>query len=151
MIDPQAPDMQPGACQANARSLWKNIAPASLYLDAFPLAFGFADGPVTREEVDAGGLEPRIPTRDSPMIAAYVSALGLKAGDVQILSIIGPNGRIMAENLLEPLERPKAVYWLMAGLRRTSEAQWALGRSQARYTIIRDEWIVRDDRIFLDW
>ena len=85
------------------------------------------------------------------MIAAYVSALGLKAGDVQILSIIGPNGRIMAENLLEPLERPKAVYWLMAGLRRTSEAQWAQGRYQARYTIIRDEWIVRDDRIFLDW
>jgi hypothetical protein len=151
VIDPQAPDMPPGACQTKGRSLWKNIEPASLYLDAFPLAFGFADGPVTREEVDAGGLETRVPTRQSPMIAAYISVLGLRAGDVQILSIIGPNGQILAENLLEPLDGPKAVFWLMAGRRRASEAQWPPGLYQARYTIIRDEWIVRDDRISLDW
>ena len=134
VVDPFAPELAPAACAASgpARTLWgRSAAP---YRDPQVLNAGFAPGPVTMEQVEAG--EIATPTGGAPALVAYVRAIGLQAGDVQTLTLAAPDGTPLAASTTPPLDRNKAQWLTFAG-RRLKTAAWPPGRYRLRYEVKR--------------
>lgn len=137
-IDPFAPTAQADACDANASTesgLWDAAAAKALaYRRGVVLNAGFSDGPVSMEDVEAGGMLN--PTAHSPVIVAFVRAINLEAGDVQTLIVTGPKGEVIARSTLQPLDRPKAQYVMYAGKRAPAEG-WPPGQYVANFSVDR--------------
>jgi hypothetical protein len=126
-VDPFAYGAPAGACRGG-RSLWSQT-PA--YEARVVLNTGFAAQALTMGAVEAG-VAPA--GADPAALVAYVRAIGLKAGDVQTLTISGPNGATLVKNAAEPLPRDQAQRLIFAGIRRPAQG-WAKGRYVARYTV----------------
>jgi hypothetical protein len=84
-----------------------------------------------------------VAARTAPALVAYVRAIGLEAGDVQHLKVTGPDGALMAESRIDPLDGPKAQYLLYAG-RRTPGEGWPPGLYRGEY------WVERSGRRALE-
>lgn len=137
VVDPFAPALTEG-CRPErdaADSLWEESVRAALtYQAGAVLSAGFADGPVTQETVEAEATRP--PDRAAQAMVAFVHAIGLDTGDVQRLTVTGPDGRVFAENHAPPLVRPRAESLLFAGRRRPPEG-WAAGTYTATFRVMR--------------
>ncbi|MDP3749227.1 MAG: M23 family metallopeptidase [Phenylobacterium sp.] len=136
-VDPYRPDARPGTCDvaSSGRGLWNApAAKAVAYRPGAVLNTGFAGAPVTMESVEAGGVAT--PSADGPALVAYVRAINLQAGDVQSLSVRGPDGNALVQNTLAPLDRGKAQYVLYVG-KRTPTGGWRSGRYMATYVVTR--------------
>jgi murein DD-endopeptidase MepM/ murein hydrolase activator NlpD len=128
VVDPFAYGAPAGACRGG-RSLWRRT-PA--YAARVVLNTGFAAAPVTLAAVEAGGVAP--PGAASAAMVAYVRAIGLKAGDVQALTIRGPDGAVAFQHKADPLPRDQAQRLMFGGRRKPAQG-WAKGRYTALYTI----------------
>lgn len=138
MVDPSAPNLPNGTCagQNPPASTWTQAAAdAMAYKPGVVLNAGFAAAPVSMEAIEAGGIAP--PTRASPMLVAYVRAINLRGGDVQQLTIVGPDGKPLAAGAQPPLDRAKAQYMMFTG-KRAGGAPWAPGEYKASYVVKRD-------------
>lgn len=136
-IDPFASDLKADACGAG-RSLWsKDAADALAYHSPDVINAGFSSGPVTMEQVEAGSAAAVAPTSGSPTLVAYVRTIGLKAGDVQTITLRAPGGVVLAHTESTPLDGNKAQWLLFIGKRRTV-AEWPLGTYDAEYSVRRD-------------
>jgi len=128
VVDPFAFGAAPGSCRGG-RSLWRQT-PA--YAERVVLNTGFAAAPVSMESVEAGGIAP--PTAAAGALVAYVRAVGLKAGDVQSLTLKAPDGSTAFQTTAEPLPRNQAQRLLYGGRRRPAQG-WGKGRYRATYTV----------------
>lgn len=137
VVDPFAPSTTPGACDpaaTPAAGLWDAAAAQALaYRRGVVLNAGFAAGPAPMEIVEAGGIAP--PTGQSPLVA-YVRAVNLEGGDIQELVVIGPDGGVLAQSRIAPLDRAKAQYVTYAG-KRPPAGGWPPGEYKASYTVRR--------------
>ncbi|RVU14466.1 M23 family metallopeptidase [Methylobacterium oryzihabitans] len=137
-IDPFAPGLAAGSCTAAASldgSLWNEAARRALaYRAGTVLNAGFAPGPVTMEAVEgeAVGAVPR----DPDALVAWIRAIGLDTGDVQRLSLAGPDGRVIAEREEPALARPRAQSLLFAGRKRPAGG-WPPGTYAATFAVRR--------------
>jgi murein DD-endopeptidase MepM/ murein hydrolase activator NlpD len=137
VVDPFAPELAPGACAADAagRGMWTpEAAKAMVYKPGAVLNAGFTSAPVTMASIEAGSLAR--PTNGTPLIA-YVRAINLRGGDVQELTIRGPDGQVVAASAQPPLDRAKAQYMFFVG-KRAAAGAWPSGRYQAAYVVRRD-------------
>jgi len=118
--------------------LWEPDSAALLrYRPAFVLNAGFAETVVKMEQVETGELEDRMPGPESPALVFYGRAIGLEAGDIQKLSVIGPDGGTFAADTVDPVNRPKAQYFAFVGKKR-HQSPWPAGTYRGRYSVIRD-------------
>lgn len=123
VVDPFLPGPQAGTCgnqnqEPLQASLWEPAARQALAYEAGSvLNKGFAPGPVTMEAVESGAVERSGPTTNSPALVAFVRAIGLKGGDVQVLTLFGPDGKPLARNMAPPLDRDKAQWMMFSGLK----------------------------------
>lgn len=137
VVDPFAFEAVADTC-GSGTSIWGKAVQSSFSSQpGAVLNAGFAAGPVTMEAIEAGEPSLATPGPESPALVAYVRSIGLRAGDVQTISLSGPDGRLLAEHRGDALDRPKAQFMLYAGLRRPT-AGWAPGRYQAKYKLIRE-------------
>lgn len=138
VVDPFAPGITAGTCDARGAStpgLWDATAAKMLtYQRGVVLNAGFAAAPVSMGDVEAGGISP--PGRAAPLMVAYVRAIKLEAGDVQTLVMAGPDGEVLAQSTLPPLERSKAQYIMYVG-KKAPALGWARGEHVASYTVTR--------------
>lgn len=137
MVDPFAPALAPAACDVGAggRGMWTpQAAEAMAYKTGAVLNAGFADAPVSMEAIEVGGI--KAPTTASPMLIAYVRAINLHGGDVQELTILGPDGRPVATGGQPPLDRAKAQYMTFVG-KRAAGLAWPAGEYRATYLVRR--------------
>jgi hypothetical protein len=133
VIDPFAYGAAPGSC-GGGRLLWRQrIA----YQSGQVLVAGFATRAVTMAEAQAygAGQQPR-PTGSSPALVAFVQAIGLEKGDVQKLSVFGPDARVLATADAPPLDHDKAQVIVAVGRKRPASG-WAPGIYQANYAVRR--------------
>jgi hypothetical protein len=136
-IDPFASELKPGAC-GEGRSLWSKDAAAVLaYHSPDVINAGFTPAPLTMEEVESGRAAATAPASDSPTLVAYVRTIGLKAGDVQSITLRAPGGAVLARSESPPLDSNKAQWLLFIGKRRTG-ANWPRGTYEAQYEVRRD-------------
>ncbi len=123
------------ACNVRGVPLWTPTATAALAASGPQVInSGFADRAVTAEEVEEGGIAR--PTRTSPGLTAYARVIGLEAGDVMTVALIGPDGGEMARTATPSLDRAKAQYMLVVG-KRLRTAAWPGGRYRLRATVTR--------------
>ena len=137
MVDPFAPDMAAGTCAVGGAGdgLWTpQAAKAMAYKPGAMLNAGFAAAPLTMATIEAGQISA--PTRQSPMLIAYVRAINLQGGDVQKLIIKTPDGATLADATQPALERAKAQYMFFTG-KRAPEGGWKPGTYSATYSVQR--------------
>jgi murein DD-endopeptidase MepM/ murein hydrolase activator NlpD len=131
IVDPFAYGAPEGACEGGTR-LWRpELGAALAYKARSVLNAGFAARALDMGAIDDG---PEAPTRASAALVAYARAIGLKAGDVQTVTLHGPDGAVLATNTAPPLPRNQAQSMLFAGVRRPAHG-WAGGRYTARYVV----------------
>ncbi len=133
VVDPFAPGAAPGACSTSAagQGLWdRPIA----YRAGTVLNAGFADKTLTMADVEEGVAAP---TAAAPMLVAYVRAINLRQGDVQELSLTGPDGAVLAQQTAPALPRASAQRLLFVGKRKPASG-WAPGAYTATYKVRRD-------------
>jgi hypothetical protein len=133
-IDPFSPAAS-NRCGQSGPSLWAPSAQAALiYRSPEVINAGFAGGPVTPDSVEAGGIGPASAT--GPALVSYVRAIGLEAGDVQLLRVTAPDGKLFAETTGPELKIPRAQQMLFTG-KRNSAGRFTPGVYRARYTVTR--------------
>ncbi|MEO8115388.1 MAG: M23 family metallopeptidase [Phenylobacterium sp.] len=137
IVDPFAADpAQAGACGARLTSLWDPGALRQMgYRAGAVLNAGFAGGPLTMENIEAGAIPP--PSATSAYVVAYVRAIGLEAGDEIELVLSGPGGGVLATDRQKPLDRDKAQYFSLVG-RKRPPAGWSHGTYSGLYRVHRN-------------
>jgi murein DD-endopeptidase MepM/ murein hydrolase activator NlpD len=138
-VDPFAPNSAPGACDpkaGSAQGLWDaNAARAMSYKPGAVLNAGFAGGVVSPDELEEGRLP--VAGRAAPALVAYVRAIDLRAGDVPSLTLKDPDGAVVGQSNIAPLERSKAQYLVYVGKKRPA-AGWKPGTYVASYAVLRN-------------
>ncbi len=124
-----------GAACGQGQSLWRAEDRAELvYRDGDVLNAGFAAGPVTMDDIERGGIAQ--PARGSAALVVYIRALHLHAGDIQRITIKGPDGQTLADSAAPALDHDKAQSMVFAGKKRAGPG-WPAGTYTATYTVIR--------------
>ena len=133
MVDPSSPE--PGCDpERSGAGLWTpKAAQAMAYKPGAVLNAGFASEPVDMAAIEAGAITP--PTPQTALVA-YVRAINLRGGDVQELTVTGPDGRVLVSSAQPALDRAKAQYMVIAG-KRAQAAGWPKGRYAATYAVRR--------------
>ncbi len=141
-IDPFAYGAPAGSCNTGT-SLWTGPTAAALaYHSPDLINQGFADGPVTQQDIEEGRAGARVPTPASAAVVAYVRAIGLQAGDVLELRMTEPGGRTASASP-SILDHDKAQWMMFAGVKRPA-AGWPRGDYGARFTVRRGATVVMD-------
>jgi hypothetical protein len=146
-VDPFAYGAAAGSCGRGV-SLWSPAAAKALVYKpriAFRVGFsGSADK--VDEQVDGGAIVPA--NVQSPVLIAYVRAIGLKAGDVQMMSITAPGGQVLAQTTSPPVPRDQAQRLLYVGKPRPATG-WTPGEYQALYRVQQNGQTVLERRFSL--
>jgi murein DD-endopeptidase MepM/ murein hydrolase activator NlpD len=135
-----------GACGAPvaAQGLWTPAALGQLaYKDGAILNIGFAGGAFDMVALEDARLPPASAT--SGYLVGYGRAIGLKGGDVVEVSLLSPNGAVLARNASPPLERDKAQYLNFAGKKRPA-AGWPPGSYVVEMRVLRAGTVALRDR-----
>jgi len=141
VVDPFAFGASEGSC-GGGTALWNpSLRDALSYRAPAVLNTGFANGPVTMEQVEAGDSANLRPDQEATALVAFVRAIGLRRGDVQRLSITGPDGGTFVDQTEKPLERDKAQFLLFAGRKRPADGLKS-GHYRADYRVTREARIV---------
>jgi murein DD-endopeptidase MepM/ murein hydrolase activator NlpD len=149
IVDPFAHRTAGESC-SEGPSLWPAALRDSLaYRGRAVLNAGFAQGPMTMERIEAADARTA-KWRDAPALVAYVRAIGLKAGDVQSISIKTPDGGVLAQQTAAPLDRDKAQVMLFVGKKRPPGG-WPTGRYQASYSVRQEGRVVLDENFTLSF
>lgn len=143
-VDPFAIGALPGAC-GGGKNIWSAASGLQkAYQASEMLNAGFTTAPLTAEDLQAyGDKQPSQPSLTAPAIVAFAQAIGLRQGDIQKLTLRAPDGMVLAENLVAPLNNNKAQVFLFTGKKRPSIG-WTSGTYSARYTVLRDNKAVID-------
>jgi murein DD-endopeptidase MepM/ murein hydrolase activator NlpD len=149
-IDPFAYQAETGSC-GGGKSLWNETARTALsYRRGEVMNAGFAGNTVTMAQIDSGETKHMPPTVNSPVLIAYVRAIGLEANDVLEMSIVGPDGKPFVQPARQPpLDHSKAQYFTMVGKKRGQES-WQAGTYTATYRILRDNSSVLEKTFMFD-
>jgi hypothetical protein len=130
-VDPFAYGAPEGSCEAG-RSLWRpGLDGALAYKPRAVLNTGFAGQALSMEAIEEG---TEAPGPQAPALVAYARAIGLKAGDVQTLTLKGPDGAVLASSTASPLVRDQAQSMLFVGVRRPA-AGWARAPYVGEYVV----------------
>jgi hypothetical protein len=131
VVDPFAYGAPQGACRAG-RSLWRaQLREPLAYKARAVLNTGFATRPLDMAAIEE---RPEAPTSGAAALLAYARGIGLKAGDVQVLTLKAPDGAVLATSTAEPLSRDQAQNMLFAGVRRPAQG-WPEGRYLGEYVV----------------
>lgn len=144
--DPFAMGAKPGQCDGG-RNIWAASSGLKTgYQAGQVLNAGFATGPVTMAmAMDRGEDQQPRPSRAAPALVAFVQSIGLQQGDVQRLTVTAPDGSVLVESRVPPLDRDKAQSIRFVGKKRPA-AGWAVGRYVAHYAVERGGRTVIDRR-----
>jgi hypothetical protein len=135
VVDPFAPTLAADACSEEPKdTLFDDRIQTYDYRNRIVLNFGFSDGPVPPDAIEAGGLTSREPDHASAALVAYVRLMGLEKGDFQSFAIIGPDGEPIVKRTYQALDRPMAQNSIYIGWKRPKEG-WKEGIYSAIYSI----------------
>lgn len=137
IVDPFSYDAPPDSC-GGGHSIWADsIREQMQYRTREVLNYGFADIPLTMDLIESGELARNSISSESAAVVAYVRAIGLQAGDQQILTVQSPDGSVLSEYRPPALDHDKAQSFISAG-RKRREATWVTGIYAAEYRVMRD-------------
>jgi murein DD-endopeptidase MepM/ murein hydrolase activator NlpD len=137
IIDPFTGEEAPSArnCKPSKGVLWNGKARDALaYRPVSLLSVGFTEEAPTTRSIEVG--EPERPDSTSPALMAWVRLIGVRAGDIQTLTVTDPLNETFAENGPVTLAKSKAQWLAFAGRKRTVPS-WPLGNYKAHFSLKR--------------
>lgn len=135
-VDPFAWDAPLGACGVG-NGLWSRTATRALtYHSPDVINMGFSAAPVSLADVESGRAAAAAPNQASPVMTAYVRAIGLAAGDSAHLTLLEPDGAVLAEGDMPALTRNRAEQLLFVGARRRGNV-WPSGVYRLAFVVHR--------------
>jgi len=144
VVDPFEPAPAAKACSAQG-SMWTPAAARALsYKAGVIFNSGFAAAPVTNEAIEAGGIAA--PTSDSPALVAYMRVSEPQKGDELEITVLGPDGGMLATQRLPALDRDMAQYFDMVGRKRPPTG-WTPGRYVAEFKVWRGGKVAMQKRL----
>jgi hypothetical protein len=150
IVDPFSYRAAAGTCGADAVSLWDpDLSRKLTYQPRTVLNAGFTNSGVSMDMIESGKAETTQVVDSSAAIVAFVRAIGLKAGDVQSLTLMDPSGRVIAENKVRPLEKDMAQNMIFAG-RKKPENGWEQGVYAAKYAVEKNGEVVLEQHLQLE-
>jgi len=136
LIDPFRPEGARSCAADLTGSVWSAAAAARLaYRSPHILDGGLSGERVEMPAVEAGTVAEFAP--GAPAMVGWARALGLRAGEIMTVRLVGPEGAVLAENRSPVLDRSKAQYLLYAGRRRPPQG-WPPGRYAVEVAVERD-------------
>lgn len=124
VVDPFAPASLSG-CAPQSATLWTPAAAAQMaYKRGAVLNTGFSS-----VMADAAAMENRsapAPSPDAAAFVAYARLIGLEAGDVVAIAILGPDGKVLGSGTLPPLATNRDEVPVTLGHKRPPQG-WARG------------------------
>lgn len=144
IVDPFRPAAADSACGVPADGLWTATAARQLtYKDGAILNVGFAGASFDMVALE----EARVPAASgaSAYLVGYARAIGLKGGDVVDVSLLAPDGAVLAHSASPPLDRDKAQYLNFVGKKRPA-AGWPAGAYAVEVRVVRGGAAVMRDR-----
>ena len=138
VIDPFSGRSVFEGCQGTGEGLWKPEALVYAgYQAAVLLNSGFAGGVPTPSGIEAGAYRDFTPSFDGAVLHFYVRTVGVEPGDVEELSIVGPDGRKLAtrSDTLATAEEGDRVRTVV--LTRPDKG-WTSGDYKGQYRLVRD-------------
>jgi hypothetical protein len=124
VVDPFAP-ASPGGCAPDASSLWTQAAAGEMpYKRGAVLNTGFSSVMVDGPTIEARAAPP--PTLIAPTLVAYARLIGLEAGDVVRIDLIGPDGKMLGSGTLAPLATNRDDFPAALGHKRPPQG-WTRG------------------------
>jgi hypothetical protein len=123
-IDPFAFGSRPGEC-GGGEVLW-DFGSTWEYETDFIINTGFAASKVTVDDINWGVLQEFVFEADTPILLAAGLAGGLSEGVSLSISLSGPDGKVLAEKTVGPLDAPMAQYYIGVGKRRPASG-WPEG------------------------
>lgn len=123
-------------CAAGVSPLWDEAALKALaYRPTGLLQAGFAARAPELRAVERGELSAANLATDAPVLAFWVEAFGVQAGDQEVLQLIAPDGGVLAEKRLR-IAKPLARRFSYVGRKRSGTA-WPAGEYRGRYRLLR--------------
>lgn len=129
-------------CDADTSGgLWAaDVARRLAYRASGLLGAGFAAEVPAKRALEEGRFQdPTVPA-DAPALLFWARIFGLRTGDRQALSLIGPDGVVLAETAVDS-DKTQAVAYRYVGKKR-GRPRWPAGRYVGRYTLTRDGTVV---------
>lgn len=144
IVDPFAPGpVAAGACGAQA-GLWTPQAGKALaYRSGVVLNIGFGTAVNPMEAVENHTVAT--PTAAAPAVVAYARLIGLEAGDVVRLRLLGPDGGVLAEAAQPPLDHDKAQWLSQVGRKKPAQG-WPPGPYTGEVSVQRGGAVVLKQR-----
>jgi len=136
LLDPFTGQEPSAACGETRESLWSPAAQAQLaYRSGGLLSAGFTGHTITHPDV-MDGIEPvdTLPAT-SPVLIFYAGTWGLREGDVQSMTVLGPDGSVFVKNS-EAMERSQSTTSRLIG-RRLRGQSWPEGTYRGLYRVER--------------
>lgn len=126
-----------GCTQSAENSLWdKSLSNQLQYQSSGILNAGFTDGiPNAKPIYEFLRVKPSLPD-NSKNIIFWVHLFGVQKNDTQIISIVGPNGKLLARNKMNFKEN-QAQRLVLIGKQNKGE-NWEPGRYKGIYTLTRN-------------
>lgn len=131
--------LKPGKpCAPGDAPLWDDAAMRALaYRPTGLLQSGFAARAPDSRSVEQGALDATQLAADASALTFWVEAFGIQAGDREILQLLGPDGRVLAESRA-PMAKSLARRFAFVGRKRPA-AGWPVGDYRGRYKLLRGE------------
>jgi len=136
-IDPYTgADMGAGCGMANT-PLWTERALAALpYREDAPFDAGFADAAPNQWAARAGDYAGLTLTVDSPALVFWIDVLGHRAGDRQLMRLLGPDGTPVVKTD-DAVDETHIQWFQFIGAKRPPNG-WPPGRYRGEYSLVRD-------------
>ena len=124
IVDPFAPASMTG-CAPESSSLWTPAAAGQMaYKRGVVLNTGFSSLMIDGAAIENRSAPP--PAMDAQALVTYARLIGLEAGDVAQIAIIGPDGKVLGSGALAPLAANKDEVPVILGHKRPPQG-WAHG------------------------
>ena len=136
-VDPYTGGEMGAGCNAGATPLWTERALAALaYREDAPFDAGFADARPDPWKARTGAYAGLALTVDSPALVFWIDVLGHRAGDHQLMRLLGPDGAPIAK--ADDIVEEAHIQWFQfVGAKRPAKG-WPPGRYRGEYSLVRD-------------
>jgi len=135
-IDPFTGPEDDPACGKAPHPMWNAKTEQEIaYRPSGVISAGLVDRRVNTQDILEGGDHLPAPTREGALIAFYASPFGVRAGDIQDIRLIGPDGTVLAKT--SPVAKQDlAVGFLLVGAK-IPAGGWPPGKYRGEYELIR--------------
>jgi murein DD-endopeptidase MepM/ murein hydrolase activator NlpD len=142
VVDPYVGEGAGEGCGTVGTPLWTAGASAALaYRPGGVLALGFTGVAPKLSEIEDGRHHNQRLAATAKALVFWSHAFGLRKGDIEILRVRDPEGRVVVEKEAPPFPRDKATYFRYVG-RRLKAAAWPPGTYVGEYRLMREGEVV---------